>query len=385
MADPVPVSIAFHRLFCYHGSDESDSEPYLWVIGFTLDGRTLTHRPDSPTLDGGAAYFMPAGSHDNIGGPMGIGTERVLPPSVARFDTTLQPIVLTFGGQTLEVPGWIGLIGMLMEEDSTSDDGAGAAHEAINTLFRNELDDAVEEINLAGMAAEVAQAVNGGADPVVAAQALFTARVDKLVERIQRYARAVVIDAIVRNLSFPAVIVEAADPDEFLGMGVHVFGQADLAATTHTQRLEFTDRIAQPGVHIEASDYAFNLHGEAWQRIEVFFEPVTDQVPPGRWQVTGLSRAGRPGKQFISALGGSFADGTPWLLPKGRVMDLIGAGSHTFFVRGASGVESQVMVEPDPVNPFFPSLTTTADSDPTNNLGGLPQATVAIRHTRPVD
>ena len=43
------------------------------------------------------------------------------------------------------------------------------------------------------------------------------------------------------------------------------------------------------------------------------------------------------------------------------------------------------MVEPDPVNPFFPSLTTTPDDDPTNNLGGLPQAVVSIRHTRPVD
>ena len=41
----------------------------------------------------------------------------------------------------------------------------------------------------------------------------------------------------------------------------------------------------------------------------MFWVPITDQVPAGRWQVTGVNRSGRPGKQFISQLGGHFADG----------------------------------------------------------------------------
>ena len=65
-------------------------------------------------------------------------------------------------------------------------------------------------------------------------------------------------------------------------------------------------------------------------------------------------------------------------------MDQLSVGSHSYFVRGTSGVEADVVIEPEPLNPFFPSLTTTADDDPTNNLGSLPQCPIAVRHTRPV-
>jgi len=381
----VPVSVAFHRLFCYHGADEGDSEPYLWTIGFTLDGRTITHAPDSPTLDGGPAYFFSPGSHGSIGPAMGIGTSRTIPREVGRFDTTLEPIVLSLAGRSVEVPGSIGLVGVLLEEDSTSDDGAEAAHQAINDLVRTEIDEAVADINLAGLATEIGQAVAAGTDPVAAATEVFGARIDRVTDRIQRYARATAVDAIVSKLSFPSAIVEGADPDGFMGVAVHVFTQADLGATEHTDRLEFTDAIAQPVAYLESSDYVYNLHGQAWQRIEVFHVPITDEVPPGRWQVTGIQRAGRPGKRFISTLGGQFADGSPWVLSKGRMMDLMLASTHTFFVRGAGGAEADVVIEPEPVNPLFPSLTTRADSDPSNNLGALPDCPVSIRHTRPVD
>jgi hypothetical protein len=66
-------------------------------------------------------------------------------------------------------------------------------------------------------------------------------------------------------------------------------------------------------------------------------------------------------------------------------MDLLVAGSHTFFVKGATGAEADVIIEPEPVNPFFPSLTTTADSDPSNNLGLLPGCPLSTRHVQPVD
>ncbi len=386
--DAVPVTIALQRLFCYHGSDsESDSEPYLWAVGFTIDGRTVTHTPDAPTLTGGPAFFYSAGSHDNIGGSMGIGSTRTIPPAVGRFDTTLQPIVLTVGGQVVEVPGTLGMIAILLEEDSTSDVGSTAAHNAINNLVTVEMNEAVADINLAGLGAQVLQAVSEGRDPAQEARTVFTARMQRLVDRIQRYARSVAIDAIVSNLSGLGAIPEGADPDEFLGVGVHIYTEVDLAATQHDEWLEFTDTIAQPGVaHLESSDYVFNLHGAVWRRVEDYSTPITDQVPPGRWQVTGVSRSGRaPGKTFISSLGGQFTDGSPWLLAKGQVMDFLVAGSHSFFVRGSSGVEADVKIEPEPLNPYFPSLTTTADSDLTNNLGSLPQCPVAIWHTRPVD
>ena len=381
----VPIAIAFHSLFCFHGSDESDSEPYLWCIGFTLDGRTITHAPGSPKLDGAPDLFLSPGSHGSIGGPMSIGSTRTIPPAVGGFRTTLQPIVLTVGGQTLEVPGTVGLIGILLEEDATSDEGADAAHAAINNLVRIEIQEAVEDVNLAGLADEIVRATAAGTSPEAAASAFFDARIDRLVNRIQRYARSTAVDAIVSNLSFPSAIVEGADPDEFLGVSVNIYTQADLDQTDHSDRLEIADRISQPNVHPEASDFNFNLHGQAWRRVERFSTPITDQVPPGRWQVTGINRQGRPNRRFIAHLGGRFPDGAPWLLTKGQVMNMLGAATHTFFVRGDTGLDADVIIQPDPLNPLFPSVTTAADNDPSNNLGRLPQCPLAIDHIRPVD
>lgn len=383
----VPVAVVFNRLFCYKGADEGRySEPYLWVIGFTIDGRTITHQPDAATLTGAPAYFFSPGSHGNIGGGVGRGASRPIPPGVGRFATTLQPIVLNAGGRTIEVPGRIGLIGILLEEDMTSDAGAEAAHRAINSLVQTEIDEAVADINLAGLAALIVQGMSTGSSPEQVAQEIFATRVARLVDRIQRYARAVAVDAIVRNLSFPSAIVEGADPDDFMGLSIQFFDEDSLAQTVHNRRIEFTDTIAQPGVaFLESSDYVYNLHGQAWRRIEVIYTPITEDVPAGRWQVTGVAHAASRGGRYLTHIGGSFADGSPWALSKGKAMDLLVARTHTFFVRGATGLEADVIIQTDPINPYFPSLTTTPDSDLTNNLGRLPTCPLFTSHWEPVD
>lgn len=375
----VPVAIALQRLFCYHGADEGRSEPYLWVIGFTIDGRTITHEENSSSLAGLPSYFFSPGSHGSIGGDIGIGANRIIPPNVGYFATTLQPILLKANGESFNVPGMIGLIGILLEEDMTSDEGAEAAHQAINNMVQIEINEAVEDIDLAGLGAQILEAVNAGATPENAVQAIFARRINRLITRIQRYARAVAVDAIVTNLSFPAAIVEASDPDDFMGVIVQFFNEEDLEHTSHSGRIEFTETIAEPGVaFLESSDYVYNIHGEAWRRGTRTSTPITDQVPPGRWRITGINRSGRPYKRYISHVGGSFADGSPWLLSKGKVMDFLAAGTHAFFVRGESGLEADVIIQPDPVSQYFPSITTQADSDPTNNLGALPQCPLAI-------
>lgn len=382
----VPVRIELSRLFCYHGADESTSEPYLWTIAFTLDGRTITHRAGAPTLDGGPDFIFSPGSHGSLGGGVGIGETRPIPSAAGRVATSLQPVRLSAGGDTYEVPGRIGLIAVLLEENATSDAGAEAAHRAINDLVSTELTEAVADINIVGLAAEINDAMtrNPGLSAADAARRIFAARVDRVVDRISRVARSVAIDAIVRKLRFPGVLVEGADPDAFMGLVTHFFDQDELSATDHTRRIEFTDTIAQPGMPLEASEFVYNLHGAAWQPVEEYFTPVTDQVPAGRWQVTGVARSGRAGKQFISHIGGQLPDGAPWLLAKGPVMDAIVAGSHTFFVRGESGGEAHVVIDRNDDNPYFPFLTTTPDNDPTNNLGRLPPCPLSIRHTRPV-
>lgn len=378
----IKVVAALQKLFCFHGADEEESEPYLWTIMFTVDGRTITHTPNAPKLNGKPAFFFGPGSHGNLGGSINTGVTLNIPPAVGRFDTTLQPIVLNALGHTLEVPGHLGIIAILLEEDSTSDGAAEAAHQAINNLVKVELEEAVEDLDIAGIAAQAAPAIQAGTDPLTAVLPIFKEKMDRVSQRIQRVAKEIAIATIVQHLGGPGDII---DPDEFMGTITHFYSQTDLERTTHTERSEIMDRIAQPGVPLEASDFVYNLHGQVWQPVEVFFTPVTDQVPPGRWRVTGIARDTAPThRPFISHLGGVFEDGSPWLLGKGQVMDMITAGTHTFFVRGSSGAEAEVFIDPNEDAPFFPFLATVADNDPTNNLSGLPQAVMQIRHLREV-
>jgi len=381
----IPVCLSFDRLFCYHGADEGVSEPYLWVIAFTLDGRTITHDPNSPTLNGQPGYFFSPGSHGNLGGGVGIGQTRTIPPAVGRFVTTLQPIVLHVLGRDIEVPGRMGAVAVLLEENSTSDAGAEAAHDAINELVRTELNEAVAELNMVGLAAQIQQRVADGESVQDAATAVFSARTNLVVNRITRVAEATAVDAIVKKLSFPGVIVEGADPDEFMGVATHFYSQTELEATNHRQRTTFTDTISENVAILESSEYVYNLHGQAWQPVEMYSTAVADQLPPGRWQVTGIVRHGfsGTGKSFISHLGGVLAGGAPWALRNTAVMRLIEAGTHTFFVRGDSGRDADVVVAPNEGNPYFPFLTTTPDSDKTNNLGSLPPCPLVTWHSRP--
>ena len=65
-------------------------------------------------------------------------------------------------------------------------------------------------------------------------------------------------------------------------------------------------------------------------------------------------------------------------------MNMITAGTHRFFVRGTSGAEAEVFVDPNEENPFFPFLATVADNDPTNNPASLPPAVMKTRHLKHV-
>jgi hypothetical protein len=62
------VSAALQSLFCFHGAEEEESEPHLWTIVFTVDGRTITHTPGAATLNGTPGFFFSPGSHSNLGG-----------------------------------------------------------------------------------------------------------------------------------------------------------------------------------------------------------------------------------------------------------------------------------------------------------------------------
>lgn len=381
----IRVRVELQNLFCFHGADEDTSEPYLWTIVFTIDGRTITHEPNEPKLTGKPAFFFGPGSHGNLGPGVGIGENRPIPPAVGRVDTTLQPIVLNALGQTLELPGQLGVIAILLEENATPSDAAEAAHQAINNLVQTELEEAIEDVNLVGILAEAAPAIAAGTSPFAAVQPILRERMDRVRARIDRFASDVAVATIVQHMRGLGAIPGLVDPDAQMGTLAWSFSQGELEATDHRTRKDLDETIRDgSGGPLEASDFIYNLHGQVWQPVEVFFTPITGDVPPGRWQITGTARGFTRTRSFIDKVGGAFADGSPWVLESGTAMSMIRNGTHTFFVRGSSGVEADLTIDPNDENPNFPFLTTVADNDPTNNLTRLPACPVSIRHVRDV-
>ncbi len=382
--ETIKAVVSLDSLFCFHGADEENSEPYIWTIVFTVEGSTIRHQPGSRNLAGAPKFFFSSGSHGNLGGSIMTGETRRIPPPVGRFVTTMQPIEVNVLGRTFELPGLLGVVVVLLEDNSTSDDGAESAHQAVNAVIRTELGAAVANIDILDVAAQAAPAIQSGTDPVEAVLAIFKLKLKETSDRIRERAIDAAKAAIRQSLSFPSVLIEGTDPDESMGIKTLFYVQTELDSTTHENRSEILERFAQPDVHPEASDFNYNLHGEVWQPITERFTPVTNQVPPGRWQVSGVVRDApfHSHRQFISHLGGRFADGGPWLLEKGQVMDMIIAGTHTFFVRGETGIDANVIINDE--TPMFPFLATVPDADLTNNLSRLPPAQQFIRHVTEV-
>ncbi len=158
----IDVRVGVRQLFCYHGADEEDSEPYLWVIGFKLDGSTvkqnltrLTWTPD---------FFFSGGSHGNLGRVAKPGSKISIPRNVGTWETTVKPITLVDAQlNATEAPGAVGFIAVLLEENNVPDHAAEAGHQALNTFVAQSFSDFVTGIDLLDVNAKVAQRVAGGA------------------------------------------------------------------------------------------------------------------------------------------------------------------------------------------------------------------------------
>lgn len=382
--EPMRIIAQWNRLFHYYGPDEGDSEPYLWTIAIVFDGATITHQPNAPTLSGAPACHFSPGSHGNIGGPVGPGVALNIPPAVGRFETTLQPIELDILGMKIPVPGVVVLMAVLLEENAMTNAAAEAGHVALNDFVRAQLAQFLAGLQVATIITAAQEAKAQGKDPATVITSLFAGQ----LKTIKESAGPVVKNAVKNYVSGLAALLAWADADDRLGTAVNYFTASDLEPLRHDNRTElyelFTD--APSGAPLESGNYAFKLQGEVWRPVAITYTPVTENVPPGRYQITGVESGYVRGslKRFTRGVGGSFGDGTPWRLDAGTAMTMIRNGTHTFFVTGASGVPADVQIQDNEDNPLFPYLATVPDNDPSNNLSKLPAAVTQIRHVTDV-
>jgi hypothetical protein len=382
--EPMRIIAQWHRLFHYFGPDEGDSEPYLWTIAIVFDGSTITHQPNAPTLSGVPTCHFSPGSHGNIGGPAGLGVALTIPPAVGRFETTLQPIELNLLGQTFAVPGVVVLMAVLLEENAMTNDQAEVGHRAMNDFVQAQLAQFLAGLQVADIIVAAEQAKAQGEDPASAITMLFSAQ----LKTIKESAGPVVKQAIKDYASGLSALFAWVDSDDRLGVAVNYFTATELEPLRHDNRTELLELFhdSPDAAPLESGTYAFNMQGEIWRPVAITYTPVTEDVPPGRWRVTGTQDGYVFGthKRFTQGIGGSFPDGTPWRLDAGRAMQLIRGGTHTFYVQGDSGVPADLQIVPNEDNPYFPYLGTVPDNDPTNNLSRLPAAVTQTRHVQNV-
>jgi hypothetical protein len=144
--DPTPVKVKLSNIHCYdEGDGIGTAEPYLWTVFFKIDGETA-HVDAAFNLQGTATVVTTPGNHGDLGpGGVDAGNDVPIPPSLGEFSTVLQPIPVD--GQAWTLPGVVGCIAILMEQDSTSDSAVAHGHDTLNQAVQDALDALIPTLN----------------------------------------------------------------------------------------------------------------------------------------------------------------------------------------------------------------------------------------------
>jgi hypothetical protein len=214
----LPTTVKLSSIYCRDEADGiGDAEPYLWTIFFKIDGETVKHTPNTLTLTGDAVFHFGPGSHGNLGTKsVDAGDTVQIPAAIGEFHTQLQPIILTKGSTTIPVPGIVGAVAVLMEEDNVSDSGAEQGHQALNNFVRNEINNFIHGINLLDF-------IN-----VPNPESKLNELVEMMKKKIQDGASGVVSSAIRQAQGFWANLWSALNKDDKIGSVTWTFSQQDI-------------------------------------------------------------------------------------------------------------------------------------------------------------
>lgn len=215
---PLPTTVKLSSIHCFDEADSiGDAEPYLWTIFFKIDGETIKHTPGQFVLTGDAVFKFGPGSHGNLGTKsVDAGNNVQIPAAIGEFHTQLQPIILTNGTKTIPVPGIVGAIAVLMEEDNVSDSGAEKGHQALNNFVQTEINNFIHGINLVQFA--------GVEHP----QDKLNELIDAMKKQIQDGASGVVSKAIKDAQGFWSNLWSGLNADDKIGSAVWTFSQQDI-------------------------------------------------------------------------------------------------------------------------------------------------------------
>jgi hypothetical protein len=142
--------ITLNPLDCHdEGDGIGDAEPYLWTIFFKCDGSSLMVS-DAGKIEGSAVIFPTPGSHGNLHrDDVDAGDTVFIPAELGLFANSVIPIPVAPSLQPVlgeDVPGFFGVVVVLMEEDNVTDDGAEAGHQALNGAIQSAIDKVLQSL-----------------------------------------------------------------------------------------------------------------------------------------------------------------------------------------------------------------------------------------------
>jgi len=222
----LPTSVKLSSIYCRDEADGiGNAEPYLWTIFFKIDGETI--KQNLTRLTGDAVFHFGPGSHGNLGTTsVDAGQTVQIPAAVGEWHNQLQPIILTQGSTTIPVPGIVGVIAVLMEQDNVSDSGAEKGHQALNDFVQTEINNFIHNINLLDFI--------GVQNP----QDKLNELIDTMKKKIQDGAAGVVSKAIEKAQGFWSNLWSGLNADDKIGSVVYTFSQQDIVQRRYTIALD---------------------------------------------------------------------------------------------------------------------------------------------------
>jgi hypothetical protein len=354
----IKVTFALENLFQYFGEDHaSDSEPYMWVFMFKIDGETIYQ--EGNLLKGKPTYHYNVGSHGNLlGGESNPNGQRIdIPAGLGHWETSLTaikvsiPVLVDFDAQgqpvyvnvPVEIPGIIGCVAVLLEENSASESAMESGHNAFIALLKNQFEKLIEKIDLEVLGYKVQKIVRDTKVTIAeASKSVLNGLIAETQANITEFAAPVVTYAILQKINFGG----AVSPDVFLGQSVHIYDQELLASKSETydwDKIHFIDYLFDNPSCPESGDWAYNLKGVIYPHIK--YIPIKDGIPDTkRLEVSCIRRErNEVGYEYVNKIGGVY-EGRPWNVTRSGAIEAINKGKHEFFTRGKGGAETKIYV-----------------------------------------
>ncbi|WP_433622015.1 hypothetical protein [Nocardia sp. CA-120079] len=230
------VKIALKNLHCHdEGDGLGNAAPYLWPVFFKVDGEGYAVRSATAGLAGAPVIEARPGGHGNLGRSeegktVNVGHNVGVPAALGTWDSTLKPIPIVdetlrarFGN---DLPGFAGVVVVLMEEDGWPGDVPRKAYAALVAAVSK----GVTEV-----AAEFQHAMT----------APTKAEIETKLAAIKDAAADKVTKAVKAAMSDPEKVWFATfgDNDDLIGSHGWVFGYDELSAPV----IDFSQRWRNEG------------------------------------------------------------------------------------------------------------------------------------------